>query len=336
MKRSTKISTAIITFFLIITIVVVGRTMIGNHFKKKFSKRLPPGIIVTEVVSKDFSQKISTYGTAVPVRTKSYKIEKYEIINPIDFNKKLKKGELIAKLKSRNLIATFDGVMTKRDFSNDIKVSESSLLINLEDISSIYVDVDIPELYSRFIKKNLNVDVKLSGNNEKIYSGIIDSTSGRIDVEKRSLATRIKLENNNLDILPGSLLEITVKYNEKNSLGIPDTSLMMEGDKTYVYKVSEKNITNKTEVIIGIRDDGFIEIISGLSQGDNIVAEGLKKVRPRLKIKPIKKGSKKAESDWKKKVKPKKNDTKKGKFDWLKKLNIFNKSKSEKKDDKNK
>ena len=88
MKRSTKISAIIITFFLLIAIVVVGRTMIGNHFKKKFSKRPPPGIIVTEVVAKDFSQKISTYGTAVPLRTKSYKIEKYEIIEPIDFNKK--------------------------------------------------------------------------------------------------------------------------------------------------------------------------------------------------------------------------------------------------------
>ena len=263
--------------------------MIGNHFKKKFSKRPPPGIIVTEVVRKDFAQKISTYGTAVPLRTKSYKIEKYEIISPINFNKRLKKGDLIAKLKSRNLMAAFDGVLTKRNFSNDIKVSESSLLINLEDISSVYVDVDIPELYSRYIKESLNVDVKFSGNNDKVYSGIIDSTSGRIDVEKRSLATRIKLENNNLDILPGSLLEITIKYNEKNSLGIPDTGLMMEGDRTYVYKVSEKNITNKTEVVIGIRDNGFIEIISGLSQGDNIVAEGLKKVRPKLKIKPIKK-----------------------------------------------
>ena len=289
MKRSTKISTAILTFFLIITIVVVGRAMIGNHFKKKFSKRPPPEIIITEVVRKDFSQKISTYGTAVPLRTKSYKIEKYEIISPINFNKKLKKGELIAKLKSRNLIAAFNGVVTKRNFSNDIKVSESSLLINLEDISSVYVDVDIPELYSRSIKEDLNVDVKFSGNSGEVYSGIIDSTSGRIDVEKRSLATRVKLKNNNLDILPGSLLEITVKYNEKNSLGIPDTGLMMEGDKTYVYKVSKKNIINKTEVVIGIRDDGFIEIISGLSQGDNIVAEGLKKVRPKLKIKPIKK-----------------------------------------------
>ena len=91
MKRSTKIGTAILAFFLIITIVIVGRTMIGNHFKKKFSKRPPPGIIVTEVVAKDFSQKVSTYGTAIPFRTKSYKIEKYEIVNPIEFNKRLKK-----------------------------------------------------------------------------------------------------------------------------------------------------------------------------------------------------------------------------------------------------
>ena len=289
MKRSTKISTVIITFFLIITIVIAGRTMIGNHFKKKFSKRPPPEIIVAEVVAKHFSQKVSTYGTASPFRTKSYKIEKYEIINPIDFNKKLKKGDLIAKLKSRNLIAAFDGIVTKRDFSNDIKVSESSLLINLEDISSIYVDVDIPELYSSFIKENLNVDVKFSGNDKKVYTGIVDSTAGRIAIDTRSLAIRIKLENESLEILPGSLLEITVKYNERSSISIPDTSLMMEGNKTYVYKIAEDNIANKTEVVIGIRNAGFIEVVSGLTEGDNIVAEGLKKVRPRGKIKPIKK-----------------------------------------------
>ncbi|MDA7443128.1 efflux RND transporter periplasmic adaptor subunit [Candidatus Pelagibacter ubique] len=289
MKRSTKIGTVILAFFLIITIVIVGRTMIGNHFKKKFSKRPPPGIIVTEVVTKNFSQKVSTYGTAIPFRTKSYKIEKYEIDNPIEFNRKLKKGDLITKLKTRNLIASFDGVVTKRDFSNDIKVSESSLLIQLEDTSSIYVDVDIPELYSSFIKENLNVDVKFSGNSEKIYSGVVDSTAGRIDVDTRSLAIRIKLENDNFEILPGSLLEIIVKYNERNSMSIPDTSLIMEGNKTYVYKVAEDNVTNKAEIVIGIRDSGFIEVVSGLANGDNIVAEGLKKVRPRGEIKPIKK-----------------------------------------------
>ena len=64
---------------------------------------------------------------------------------------------------------------------------------------------------------------------------------------------------------------------------------MLEGNKAYVYKISENNIANKTEIKIGIRDNGFVEVISGLNDGDIIVAEGLKKVRPKGKIKPIKK-----------------------------------------------
>ena len=52
MKRSTKTISIIVIFFLIISIVIVGRTMIGNHFKKKFSKIPPPGIIVTDVIER--------------------------------------------------------------------------------------------------------------------------------------------------------------------------------------------------------------------------------------------------------------------------------------------
>ncbi len=289
MQRSTKITTIIIIFFLIIAGVIVARTMIGMHFQKKFGKRQPPGIIVTTVNQKIFQNKVETFGTAVPIRTKAYNIEKYEIISPIKFNQKIKKGDVIAKLKTRNIIAPFDGVIGKRNFSDDIEVSESSIVINLEDASILFVDVDIPGIYSNFIKENLSVDVKPSGNNDKIYSGIIDSAASRIDVEKRSLAARVKLENDNLEILPGSLLEISIKYNERNSLSIPDTSIMLEGNKTFAYKVSADNITNKTEITIGIRNGGYVEVISGLNEKDNIVAEGLKKVRPGGKIKPIKK-----------------------------------------------
>ena len=64
---------------------------------------------------------------------------------------------------------------------------------------------------------------------------------------------------------------------------------MIEGDKSYVYKINNENIANKTEVKTGLRGDKNIEIIFGLSEGDLIVAEGLKKVRPRGKIKPINK-----------------------------------------------
>ena len=289
MKRSTKIATVIVIFFFIIAAVIVARTMIGMHFSKKFSKRPPPGIIVTNVNQKKFQNKIETFGTAVPIRRKAYNIEKFEIISPIKFNQKVKEGELIAKLKTRNIIAPFDGVIGKRNFSDDIEVSESSIVINLEDSSVLYVDVDIPEIYSRFITNELSADVKFPGNNKKIYKGIVVSTASKINTEKRSLAARISLDNSNLEILPGSLLEITINYNERNSLSIPDTSVILEGNKVYIYKVSQDNLAKKTKIEIGIRDDGFLEVTSGLNEGETIVAEGLKKIRPNGKIKPINK-----------------------------------------------
>ncbi len=83
MKRSTKIISLLLVFFLIIAIVIIGRTMIGNHFKKKFSKRPPPGIIVTEVINKEFSEKIETFGTAISKRTETFKIKKDDLFEEI-------------------------------------------------------------------------------------------------------------------------------------------------------------------------------------------------------------------------------------------------------------
>mgnify|MGYP007004215232 FL=1 len=97
------------------------------------------------------------------------------------------------------------------------------------------------------------------------------------------------------------MLEVSVKFNLRNSLSIPDTSVMMEGEKAYVYKVSKDNIANKIEIKVGTRQESNIEVLSGLNIGDIIVAEGLKKVYPRSKIKPIANGAKNAGSDWEKK-----------------------------------
>jgi membrane fusion protein (multidrug efflux system) len=287
MKRSTKITSIILIFFLIITSVIVARTMIGNHFKKKFSKRPPPGIIVSVVDERVFANKISTFGTAIPSQTKSYKVEKYEILSPIEFNKKLKKGDVIAQLKNRNIVAPFDGVVGKRDFSEDLEVSKTSILINFDDASVIYSDVNIPEIFTPFVKEGLPVDVKFSGYKNKIFNGVIDSLSSRITEDTRSLQTRIKIDNSNFEILPGSLLEFSIKYNERKSLGIPDTAILVEGDKSYIFKVSDENKTQKVEVKTGDRLEGFMEINDGLSEGEKIVSEGLKKVRPNFEIKPI-------------------------------------------------
>ena len=287
MKRSTKIISIILLFFLVIAIVIIGRTMIGNHFKKKFSKRPPPEIIITEVVNKQFSEKIETFGTAISKKSESYKIKKDDLLKDLKLKNFVKKGEILIELKSGNIIAPFNGVLGYTGLTEDILVSNNIVIITIDDNSTIYSDIKIPENYASYIKKGLPVEVKIANYKEKIFKGEVDFVSSRINADTRSLLSRIKVNNKDLDLISGSLLEVSVKFNLRNSLSVPDTSVMVEGDKSYVYKINDENIANKTEVKTGLRTDENIEIISGLTQGDIIVAEGLRKVRPRGKIKPI-------------------------------------------------
>jgi len=289
MKRSTKVISIILLFFLIIAFVIIGRTMVGNHFKKKFSKRPPPGIIVTEVVNKEFSEKILTFGTAVSQKSETFKIRKDDVNGELKLKNKVKKGDVIFKLISGDIIAPFNGVLGNTGLTEDIFVSNNIFIITLDDNSTIYSDIKIPESYAPFIKKGLPVEVKASSYKNKVFVGKVDFISSRINADTRSVLSRIKIANKDLELLLGSLIEIDIKFNLRNSLSIPDTSILMEGDKTFVYKVSEKNIADKTEIEIGLRGNGKVEVLSGLNLGDQIVAEGLKKVRPRGKIKPIKK-----------------------------------------------
>ncbi len=289
MKRSTKTISIILVFFLIIATVIIGRTMIGNHFKKKFSKIPPPGIIVTQVVEKEFAETIETFGTAISKKSETFKIKKDDLFEDLKLKNFVKKGEILIKLKSGNIIAPFSGVLGYTGLTEDILVSDNIIIITLDDNSTIYSDIKIPENYSASIKKGLPVDVKISSYKDKIFSGEIDFVSSRINADTRSLLSRIKIVNENSELISGSLLEVSVKFNLRNSLSVPDTSVMIEGDKSFVYLINSENIANKTEIKTGLRDDKSIEIISGLNIGDIIVAEGLKKVRPRGKIKPINK-----------------------------------------------
>ena len=289
MKRSTKTFSIILIFFLIIAIVIIGRTMIGNHFKKKFSKIPPPGIIVTEVVEKEFSEKVETFGTAISKKSETFKIKKDDLFEELKLKNFVKKGEILINLKSGNIIAPFSGVLGYTGLTEDILVSNNIFIITLDDNSTIYSDIKIPENYSASIKKGLPVEVKLSSFKDKVFLGEVDFVSSRINADTRSLLSRIKIDNANLELISGSLLEVSVKFNLRNSLSVPDTSVMVEGDKSFVYKINDENIANKTEIKTGLRVDKNIEIISGLNEGDIVVAEGLKKVRPRGKIKPINK-----------------------------------------------
>ena len=287
MKRSKKITIFIITFFLVIAVVVIGRYAMGLYFKKKFSKRPPPGVIVEIVSNKSFNQSLESYCTSLSSKTTSYKIKKNELLEPIKFNTKVNKGDVIAKLTSKIIAAPFAGIIGKRGISGSSLGSENTIILTLDDSRKVLCDLKIPEVYAAYLKKDLKIMATFSAYKDKTYEGKIESVASRVDAQTRSILARAKINNENSEILPGSLLEIEIFYNEKNALSVPDTSIMYEGSKKFVYKIIENNMIKKTEIETGIRNKGNLEVLSGISEGDKIIAEGLTKIRPGMKVKPI-------------------------------------------------
>ena len=287
MKRSKKITIGIVVFFIIIAIIVIGRYSVGLYFKKKFSKRPPPGVIVQVVANKNFNQTLESYCTSLSSKTISYKIKKNQLLEVIKFNVKVNKGEIIAKLTDKNIVAPFSGVLGKRGISGSSLGSENTIILTLDDSRKVLCDLKIPEVYAAVLKKDLRLKAKFSAYKDKEYEGIIESVASRVDAQTRSILARAQIKNENSEIIPGSLLEIEILYNEKNALSIPDTSVMYEGNKKFIYKIVENDMLQKLEVKTGVRNQGNIEILDGLVEGDKIIAEGLTKVRPGMTVKPI-------------------------------------------------
>ena len=148
-------------------------------------------------------------------------------------------------------------------------------------------DLKIPEVYAAVLKKDLRLKATFSAYKDKTYEGKIESVASRVDAQTRSILARAKINNENSEIIPGSLLEIEIFYNEKNALSVPDTSIMYEGNKKFIYKIIENNMIKKIEIETGVRNAGNLEVLNGVNEGDKIIAEGLTKVRPGMKVKPI-------------------------------------------------
>ena len=286
MKTSKKITIFLVILAIVIASVIVARHFVGKHFQKKFSKYPPPGVIVEVVQSSNFFDSIETFGTALSKKNKNFRVKKSEILDEkILIGKVFNEGEVLLRTKNEVIIAPFKGVLGKREIAQGVLGTESFIL-TLDDTSSIIMNIKVPEIYLKILKPGLIAEVR-SDAFDKIFYGKIDSVSSRVDPSTRSVLASITVDNKNLELVPGMLLDIQIIYNETQEIGVPENSLLIQGDTAFAYKVLEDNTIEKIEVKIGKRNYGKVSILDGLSVGDKIVKEGISKVRDKIKIKII-------------------------------------------------
>jgi membrane fusion protein (multidrug efflux system) len=200
-------------------------------------------------------------------------------------NRFVKKGEVILTLKDgEQLIADFAGKLGKREIAQGVLGSES-LIITLDDLKRIVIDIKVPENYVGVLKTGLKAEVTSSAY-KKIFNGKIETISSRIDPSTRSILSRIVVDNSNSEIIPGQLMTVKIIYDEIDQIGVPESAVTIQGNTAFVYTV-DNDVVEKRNIEIGKRNFGKVSVLSGLNEGEVVIAEGVSKVRDKAKVKII-------------------------------------------------
>ena len=286
MKTASKLKAFLIIFVIAIFAIIVARHFIGLHFKKKFSVRPAPGVIVSIVEKSLFYKSIETFGTAIAQNSKVYRVQKDEIVGNLNIeNRFVKKDEIIIALKDgKNIVADFEGKIGKREIAQGV-LGSNSLIITLDDLKKIVIDIKVPENYVGILKPGLKAEIKNSAFS-KNFKGIVESISSRIDPSTRSILARIIVDNSNFEIIPGQLMTVKVIYDETNQIGVPESAVTIQGNTAFVYVVNT-DVAEKKNIKMGKRNFGKVSIVSGINEGDMVISEGVSKVRNKAKVKII-------------------------------------------------
>jgi len=288
MKTTSKIKTLLIVIFIVIFSIIAARHFVGLHFKKKFSVRPPPGVIVETVEKSIFYKSIETFGTAIAQNSKTYRIKKEEIREKLNIEGRfVKVGDIIATLKNNEqVIAEIEGRLGKREIAQGV-LGTDSLIITLDDLKKIVIDIKVPENFVGILKSGLKAEISSTAF-DKNFTGYIGSVSSRVDPSTRSILARVIVDNSKFKIIPGQLLTVKIIYDEIQQIGVPESSVTIQGKTAFVYVVNGE-IVDKTNIQIGKRNFGKVSVLDGVSEGDQIVVEGVSKVRDKSKIKIIEK-----------------------------------------------
>jgi membrane fusion protein (multidrug efflux system) len=187
---------------------------------------------------------------------------------------KQKIRETEARLADRRITAPFDGVLGLRRISVGALVSPTTVIVTLDKIDVVKIDFSVPETALPFLKLGTEIHAHAAGAKDKAFTGKLAHLDSRVDSVTRSVAARAEVPNPSHELKPGMLVMVRLSMEPRLSLSIPERALVPVGAKAYVFTTVEGK-ARRLEVRTGRRKPGYVEIESGLSEGQFVIADGI-------------------------------------------------------------
>ena len=183
------------------------------------------------------------------------------------------------------IVAPFDAIAGIRVVNVGDYLKDGADIVNLEDLEAIYVDFRLPERFQTKLQRGQRASIDIDALPGRKFVAIVQAIDPLHDANGRSVGVRACIDNRQMQLRPGMFARVNTVFGEREkALVVPEEAIVPQGGKQFVLKLvpgaeADALVTQRTEVKVGVRRPGKVEILEGLNEGDRVVTAGQQRLQ---------------------------------------------------------
>ena len=187
-----------------------------------------------------------------------------------------------ARLK---IVSPFDGVAGIRLVNVGDYLKDGADIVNIEDMDAIFVDYRLPERFQAKVKRGQTAQLDFDSLPGRKFAAQVQAVDPLIDANGRSVGVRACIDNRQAQLKPGMFARVNTVFGVKSEARVlPEEAIVPQGGKQFVIKLvksadGKTQTTLRSEVKVGLRTPGKVEILEGVDGGDTVVTAGQQRLQ---------------------------------------------------------
>ena len=173
------------------------------------------------------------------------------------------------------VISTVSGTVLQAPFSVGDTLSTQSAVLVVGDLSSLLIETNVPERFVASVRHGMRASLRLEALPGEIFTAEVFEVNPVLDPVSRTLRIRLRFTRPDPRIRAGMFATVSLVTDRRTDIPvIPRMSVISTYGSWIVFIVDKENIAHRRVVTLGIENEDFVEILSGISLGDRVVSAG--------------------------------------------------------------
>jgi membrane fusion protein (multidrug efflux system) len=190
------------------------------------------------------------------------------------------------KLADRTIRAPFAGALGISRVHPGARVTDSTVITTLDDLSSVDIEFSVAEKLFGTTKVGQRVEATAAAFPGRVFIGTVSEIDSRVDPVSRSFKARARVPNPDRELPAGMFMHLRMILSSDEALVVPEEAVVAEGGSASVFVLQDGKVKRR-KVVVGRREFGIAEIIEGLETGELVITRGTGKLRDGTAVKVV-------------------------------------------------